>query len=348
MTPLSDRQKQLLFDYSLGVTAESETAEAEGLLAASPEAAELSHQLKLTFAPLDTVEIEPCPEELTDRLFARIHEMSHAGTGPKRLEQLLAVEQSGAHTIRIPLWRNWTEVVTAAAVIALFVSILLPSVRFMRQKYWQATCKTQLNSIYDGLRNYVSDHDGLLPTVAMAPGSPWWKVGYQGKENHSNTRRAWLLVKGGYVLPDRFLCPGRRVGRPVNFEGFPLQNFSDFPSQAYIHFSMRIGPPTSSERDLRQKRVLMADLNPLSEGLPSDYTTALRLQLVEQLMTSNSKSHGYRGQNALLYDGSVEFTRERHTSISQDDIYLLRDMSCGMELRGCELPASDTDIFLVP
>jgi hypothetical protein len=348
MTPLSDRQKQLLFDCSLGLTSENETAEAEGLLASSQEAAELYRLLKLIFAPLETVEIEPCPDELTDCLFARIHEMSQVGAGRERLEQLLAVERSGARTIRIPLWRNWSEVVTAAAVIALVVSILFPSVRFMRQKYWQATCGAQLSGIYDGLRNYVSDHDGLLPTVAMVPGSPWWKVGYQGKENHSNTRRAWLLVKGGYVEPNRFLCRGRQAGRPMSFAGFPIQNFNDFPSRAYIHFSMRIGPPTSSERDLMQKRVLMADLNPLCEGLPSDYTISLRLPLGEKLMTSNSKSHGYRGQNALLYDGSVEFTRERHTSISEDDIYLLRDMSCGMELCGCELPSSDTDIFLAP
>jgi hypothetical protein len=348
MTPLSDRQKQLLFDYSLGLTPEHETAEAERLLDSNPEAAELYHLSRLALAPLDAVEVEPCPEELTDRLFARIEEMSQVEAGQDRLEELLAVEQSQARRIKVPLWRNWSEVVTAAAAIALFVSILFPSIGLMRQKYWQATCGAQLGSIYDGLRNYVSDHDGLLPAVATAPGSPWWKVGYQGKENHSNTRRPWLLVRGGYVEPNRFLCPGRRGEHPINFDGFPIQDFSDFPSQAYIHFSMRIGCPTSSERDLTRKTVLMADLNPLSEGLPSDFTVSLRLPLGERLITSNSTSHGYRGQNALLHDGSVEFVRERHTSISEDDIYIIRGMSCGTEVCGCELPSSDTDIFLAP
>jgi hypothetical protein len=348
MTPLTDRQKQLLFDYSLGMTTEQEAGEAERLLASSHEAAVLHRLLTDTLAPLETLEVEPCPDELTDRLFARVAELSQEQSGRQRLTELLADERAAARRIKVPLWRNWSEVVTAAAVITLFVGILFPSVGFMRQKYWQANCGAQLSNIYSGLRNYVSDHDGLLPAVAMAPGSPWWKVGYQGKENHSNTRRAWLLVQGGYVEPSRFLCPGRREEHPVDFTGFRVRDFNDFPSRAYIHFSIRIGYPASRERGLMQKCVLMADRNPLSEGLPSDYTSPLNLPLVQKLMTSNSLNHARRGQSALLYDGAVEFVRQRHTSISEDDIYTLRDMRCGFQVRGCEFPASEADIFLAP
>jgi hypothetical protein len=274
--------------------------------------------------------------------------MSQERSGRERLEELLAGERSRTRWLKFPVWRNWSEVVTAAAVITLFLSILFPSIGFMRQRYWQANCGTQLSSIYGGLQNYVSDHDGLLPAVAMAPGSPWWKVGYQGKENHSNSRRGWLLVQGGYVEPDKFLCPGRREEHPVDFVGFRIRDFNDFPSRAYIHFSIRIGCPASRERGLMQQCVLMADRNPLSEGLPSDYTSALSLPLVQKLMTSNSMNHARRGQSALLYDGAVEFVKERHTSVSEDDIYTLRDMCPGSQVRGCEFPASDTDIFLAP
>jgi hypothetical protein len=348
MTPLTDRHKQLLFDYSLGLTTEHETLEAEQLLASSDEAAMVYRLLRDTLAPLDTLEVEPCPDELTDRLFARVAELSRVESSRNRLEELLAGERSRTGRIKIPLWRNWSEVVTAAAVIALFVSILLPSVGFMRQKYWRANCSAQLSSIYGGLRDYVSDHDGLLPAVAMAPGSPWWKVGYQGKENYSNTRRAWRLVSGGYVEPNKFLCAGRREEHPVDFTGFRIRDFNDFPSRAYIHFSIRLGCPTSRERGLTHKCVLMADRNPLSEILPSDYTSSPCLSLAQNMMTSNSLNHARRGQSALLYDGSVEFVKKRHTSISQDDIYTLQDMCPGSQIRGCEFPASNTDNFLAP
>ncbi len=119
MTTLNDRHRQLLFDYSLGLTSESETTEAEALIASNEDAVELYQSMQLVLAPLDTVELEPCPEELTDRLFSRLQEVAPAGAGRGRLEELLTAEQSGRYTLRIPLWRNWSEVVAAAAAVKL-------------------------------------------------------------------------------------------------------------------------------------------------------------------------------------------------------------------------------------
>lgn len=350
MTTLSDRQKQLLFDYSLGLTSERENDEVEALIAANEEAVDLYQSMQLTLAPLDTVEVEPCPEDLTERLFSRMQDMqeSMSPAGHPPLGPSHAKDRPSSRPVRVRLWRNWTEVFAAAAAIIVIISVLVPTVGRMRGRYWQTRCGSQLAGIYSGLRSYVSDHDGMLPTVAMTPGAPWWRVGYQGQENHSNTRQIWLLAKQGYVDPGRFLCPGRPDGRKLTFEGFKVQTFTDFPSGAYIQYSIRIPCPTSNDRDLMQKRVLLADRNPLTEDLPSDPAALLRLQLCEKMMTSNSRNHSGRGQNALLYDGSVEFAKARRTSISDDDIYILRGMSCGSEIRGCELPDSDMDIFLAP
>lgn len=348
MTPLNDQQKQLLFDYSLGMTSDREAGEAEELLSWSEEATELYQTFKQAVAPLDSVEPEPCPEDLTDRLFLRLKEVSHQRSEFQRLGQLLDAERVAPRRIKIPLWRNWGEVVTAAAAVFLFVSLLFPSVSFMRQRYGQSLCSAQLGDIYEGFRNYVSDHDGRMPAVAMSPGSPWWKVGYQGQENFSNTRRVWPLVRYKYVAPERFLCAGRREPHKISYDGFKVENFSDFPSRIYIQYSIRIPCPASEDRDLQNKGVLMADRNPLSEGLPSDLSELCRLPLGEKLMTANSANHRNHGQNVLLYDGSVEFAKTRHTSISQDDIYVLQGMSSSTEVRGCELPSCSADIFLAP
>lgn len=348
MTPLSDQQKQLLFDYSMGLTSTRECADARKLLAQNEEAVKVYQTFQTILAPLETVEPEPCPEELTERLFARLSETAQERREVSRLGELLAAERSGPRRIKIPLWRNWSEIVTAAAAVFLFISVLFPTVGFMRYKSAQSRCGAQFAGIYEGYRNYASDHDGLLPTVAMTPGSPYWKVGYQGQENYSNTRQVWLLVRNGYVQPERFLCPGRREPHKVTFDGFKIQNFSDFPSRIYIQFSAPVAYPESGRWDLTKKRVLMADRNPLYESLPADLAQACRLQLGEKLMRANSNNHRNRGQNVLLHDGSVEFARQRHTSISRDDIYTLQSMQSGTEFCGCELPASDTDIFLAP
>jgi hypothetical protein len=348
MTPLSDHQKQLLFDYSLGLTSAREGSEAEALIASHEEAVELYQSMQLTLAPLESVEPEPCPDDLLERLFLHLREVAPAGPGQVRLAELLVSEQSGRSRIKVPLWRNWSEVVAAAAAVVLFVGILFPTVGHMRGRYWQARCGSNLNAIYAGLRNYVSDHDGLLPAVAMTPGSPWYKVGYQGQENHSNTRQIWLLPKLGYVDPGRFLCSGRTDARTLSYEGFDVRNLDDFPGRTYIHLSVQVPCPSSRDRGLTQKRVLLADRNPLAERFPSDLTVPLRLQLCETLLTSNSRNHSYRGQNVLLYDGSVEFTKTRRTRISDDDIYTTQSMSCGTEVQGHEFPIHDKDFFLAP
>ncbi len=348
MTPLSDQQKQLLFDYSMGMTSDRETVEAEKLLSRNEAAVELHRTLKLALAPLDSLEPDPCPDDLTDRLFLRLKAAAQQGSDLKRLEELLEAERSVPRRIRIPLWRNWSEVVTAAAAVFLFISILFPSIGFMRQRYGQTHCGSQQASIYGGILNYMSDHDGLLPAVAAAPDAPWWKVGDPGQENCSNTRRLWLLVRHKYVTPEQFVCPGRREEHKVNYDGIPIERFSDFPSGIYIQFSFRIPCPTFDDRNLKEKGVLLADRNPLSENLPSDLSQSCRLPLDEKQMRANSLNHRGRGQNVLFDDGSVRFERARHTSISDDDIYLLRSMFRGMEIRGCERPSSLSDIFLAP
>ena len=348
MTPLNNDQRQLLLDYSLGLTSDAEAVEVERLIQANDEAAELHSLFHGTLAPLEAVQVEPCPEELTERLFFRLGEVSQSGAGQARLGQLLEAEQTRPRTVRIPLWRNWGEALAAAAIILLFLSVLFPTTGYMRHRYGVSRCGTQLGSIYGGLQNYASDHDDLMPAVAMSPGQPWWKVGYQGREDYSNTRPLWLLAKHEYVEPSVFLCPGRDDGRKVTFDGFNVQDFNDFPSRLYIHFSFRIPVPKSGVHSLTQMRVLMADRNPLAERMPADHSASFALKLCKEMMEANSRNHEYRGQNALIYDGSVEYTRSRHTSISNDDIYTIKGMSCGKLINGCEFPTSLADIFLAP
>lgn len=348
MTPLDNQQEQLLFDYALGLADECEAAEAERLLTSEPEASHIYQALRNALSPLDSLEVESCPDLLADRTISGLKEKAQVGAGQHRLEQLLQAERVGAVRIKIPFWRNWGDIAAVAAVLVLFVGVVVPALGFSRQRYWQQRCQAQLAGIHSGVASYVSEHDGQLPSVPRTPGSPWWKVGYQGSENHSNTRRAWLLVKQGYVEPRRFTCPGRRESRNLDFDTLEVANYNDFPAPVYMQFSMRVGCPDARRPDMTARRVILADMNPLAEKLPTDYSAPFKLRLCQELLASNSLNHNRRGQNVLLCDGSVEFTRRRYTSVSEDDIYTLSDMADGCEVRGCEVPSCETDAFLAP
>jgi anti-sigma-K factor RskA len=65
---LSRHQKQLLFNYSLGLTSEEEIGQAEQLITCNKQAAEILSMLKAVFEPLDSI-IKPdtCRDELAER-----------------------------------------------------------------------------------------------------------------------------------------------------------------------------------------------------------------------------------------------------------------------------------------
>jgi len=92
MTQLNNEQKQLLFDYCLGLTAENETAEAQALIASNEQAAEIHSKLNANLAPLQNIEPESCPDELVNRTILRLN--NAARSSQRNLEQLLAKEQA--------------------------------------------------------------------------------------------------------------------------------------------------------------------------------------------------------------------------------------------------------------
>jgi len=257
MTSLTNQQKQLLFDYCIGLTSEKQAAEAEALLFSNEEAAEFHSKLKAALSPLEVLQPEPCPVNLAEDTIWRLNNLAHSSQ--LQLQQLLATEETRDTAANSRLWWNMGKMVAAAAVVLIVLGTWFAPLDFARQKYWQMCCQTQLGRIFGGLDNYLSDHDDQMPAVATTAGSPWWKVGYQGSENLSTTRNMWL-----------------------------------------------------------------------------------------DLLTLNSINHNRHGQNVLFCNGSVKFTKKRHTNISNDDIFTLQEMSQGCEVRGCEVPSCETDAFLAP
>jgi len=347
MTPVNNQQKQLLFDYCIGLASENEAVEARQLIASNDEAAEIHSKLKAVLAPLENLEPEACPDDLTESTILRLN--NAARTSQLRLEQLLATEQSRAVTTKSRFWLNLGKRLVAAAVFMIVGGALITTYKvalnFARQKSWQQQCQMQLNRIFQGINNYSSDHNGTPPAVATATGAPWWKVGYPGKENHSNTRHMWLLVKNNYVNPADFVCPGKRPGLVLKLDVSKVKSRNDFPAREYVTYSFRIMCDKSPKGSSPGRKVLMADLNPLFERLPRNYSNGFRVQLNKNLLTLNSINHNRRGQNVLFRDGHVKFVKKRRIGISQDDIFTLEDTQV---YKGYEVPSCEADAFVAP
>jgi len=349
MGPLSNEQKQLLFDFAMGLASEAEAADAKMLISAEKEAAEIYSALKSTLSPLDCYEVESCPDELVERTVLRLNDLARASQ--QRLEQLLATEQGRAvePRVKVGLWGDFGKRLATAAVFMVVGGLLITAMNmvssYARQNSRRQQCKMQLANIWRGVNHYTADNDGKLPSVATANGAPWWKVGYQGSENHSNTRHLWLLVKGDYVSASDFTCPGSNRGRDSRFELVDAQNLSDFPTRKDVTYSFRIMCGKTARAGTKGPEVLIADLNPLFERLPAHYSDSFVLKPSKDLLARNSMNHRRSGQNVLFCNGSVKFIRTRRPGIARDDIFTLKDTSV---YKGCEVPSSETDAFLAP
>jgi hypothetical protein len=342
MSPLNNHQKQLLFDYCIGLTSEKETAEAEDLISDSEEAADIHSKLKAALAPLDAVRPLPCPDDLAERTIIRLNNL--ASSSQIQLEQLLAGEQAKSTAVKGTFWRGLSKIATAAAVFLVAWGTFQTSANYVRHRYRRNRCQAQLGNIFRGLGGYVADNDGKLPVIATTAGSPWWMVGDQGEVPRSNTRCMWRLVKGEYVDPANFVCPGRRQKPLVRFELSQLKNFHDFPGRQHITFSIRICCKEPTMEKLAQK-ILMADLSPLFETLPADFSQPLKIPVDEKLLNLNSSNHNYAGQNILRGDGSIRFLKTRFFGITQDDIYTLQNV---LNYNGTERPSCEEDSFNAP
>jgi hypothetical protein len=345
MIPVNSDQKQLIFDYCLGLTSPEQNEEAKALISSSKQAEEIHTKLIAILEPLNSIEPEFCPDSLVERTVWRLN--NFANSSRDRLQELLAGEQNRKFTPKDWLKAGFGRRLATAAVLMIVGSLLLTTFRavsgYARYHSFQQQCQMQQSSIFQGLNNYISDHDGQPPAAATSAGDFWWMVGHQGDENHSNTRRFYVLVKEGYIKPAQFVCPACESGEKLDMNQSQLSKFKDFPSRRYVTYSFQISCQRARNGKLLCRNVIMADWNPLFEGLPEDFSKQFSLRLDKKLLSLNSNNHNRRGQNVLFGDGRVEFLKTRLIGI--DDIFTLQDTDV---YYGCEEPSSETDFFLAP
>jgi hypothetical protein len=341
MIPLTREQKELIFDYCMGLASKEQIAEVEAFIASNQEAQKIHTKLKSTFAPLDSLEPELCPDALAERTVERLNDA--ARSSQERLQQLLASEQSRAIHSKKRILVGLGGKLAMAAMFVIAGSVLFTSLDYFRYNSRIIQCKEQMGSIFRGLAQYITDYDGYQPTLAAAPGDPWWKVGEQGDENHSNTRNLYLLVKGKYVNLSDFVCPGSKTKEKLEVTPAQLQTYKDFPSRDCVTYSFRISCHRMRDGKLLCRKVLMSDWNPLFEDMPNDYSASFQMRLTPRLLKLNSINHKRRGQNALFRDGHIEYMKTRF--IGADDIFTLQDTDV---YKGCEVPSCETDFFLAP
>lgn len=356
MDTLTKEQKDILLDYYFECASQRESEIAKELLKNHQGASVFFNKLHLSLSPLEHLNTENdtnCPNHLVEKTLAGIYSHTQSDNDKpvsvNQLEKLLAEESRKVATKRPSFWKGLAETAGIAAAILIASGIFVPVSRNMRAHAWQTACQANLSKIARGFTQYADDNQGFLPAVATKADSPWWRVGSEGRENQSNTRHLWLLVRNGYVEPKVFTCQGCGRGKTTELDRGQVARFSDFPNRRYISYSFKLISDSNKAFYPQSTMPLMSDANPVFESHLNTSNCLSKgefepINVCEKLAKINSYNHRSKGQNIMFSDGGVKFTTQRMFG-QNDDIFTVRNLKI---YRGNEKPDSEADIFLVP
>jgi len=327
-----------LLGYQLGIADDETRRRVESLLPDAETRAAALARIAATLAPLDAFSPPP-PPDLAAGILRRVRATQRTLPLPRVAAssgQRAAVraEEHGWGSRPVMALR---ELASLAAAILLFVGVFLPGYQTARQAAQRNACAAHLRQLGQGYAGYAETHGSVWPFAGeVPPDRPWVMVGNESRERVSNSRHAFILVRGRFVPPESFTCPGRPGDRPLSLPD--AEHLDDFPDARNNSFSTNFVTRPWRHGEFLPDQPIAADMTPLLDD-------GRRLVPLERA-SLNSDSHGRSaGQNVLRADLSVQFVRNPYVGLESDDIYRLIGVQ---RYTGLERPTLKSDAFLIP
>ncbi len=257
------------------------------------------------------------------------------------------------------------ELLVVIGIIALLISILLPSLNRARETANRVKCASNLKQVGQAILLYSNENRNAYPRTRYTSAAavvPTWGSPYTtavnvastlcdpfgtvtvaptyGTMNNDVSAALFLLLRTQDLVPEVFVCPssnqekfdyGGGGGSAASFTNWPgftaVQNNLSYSYQNPYPSTGATSAGFKLNNSITAEFAVMSDKNPGLTTGTDNVTAVLSTSSSRDTRQGNSNNHDKDGQNILYGDGHVEFMQNPFVGVQRDNIFTARTVT---------------------